>query len=94
MEIGSSILHSEIIILIVTGIITGTLARIITLKIDYRQNPSFPNGYFIHLVAGFIASALGAVAIPALMEKDFAAFTFLALAIEHFREIRRMKGHM
>lgn len=92
MEIGGGILHTENIILISTGIITGTLARIITLKIDYRQNPSYPNGYFIHLVAGFIASALGAVAIPALIEKDFAAFTFLALAVEHFRDIRRIES--
>lgn len=92
MEIGNGILQSESIILIVTGIITGTLARAITLKIDYRQNPSYPNGYFIHLVSGFIASALGAVAIPALIEKDFAAFTFLALAFEHFRDIRRIES--
>ncbi|HEX9059071.1 MAG TPA: YIEGIA domain-containing protein [Clostridia bacterium] len=91
METGS-ILHASTIIIISAGIFTGTLARIITLKIDYRQYPSYPNGYFIHIVAGFIASALGAIAIPALIEKDFAAFTFLALAIEHFRDIRRIEA--
>jgi hypothetical protein len=92
MEISNSIFNNENLILISTGIITGTLSRVVTLKVDYRQNPSYPNGYFIHLVAGFIASALGAVAIPALIEKDFAAFTFLALAIEHFRDIRRIES--
>lgn len=87
MDLGDSVLHSSDILLISTGVLTGTIGRVITLKIDYRQIPSHPNGYFINLVAGFIASALGAVAIPALIAKDFAAITFLAPAIEQFREI-------
>ena len=85
------IISTEYIALILTGIAAGTVARVITLVIDYRQSPSYPNGKFIHLVAGFIASALGAVAIPALIEKDFAAITFLALAIQHFRDIRTIE---
>ncbi len=85
------IISAEYIALILTGIAAGTVARVITLVIDYRQNPSYPNGKFINLVAGFIASALGAVAIPAIIEKDFAAITFLALAIQHFRDIRTIE---
>lgn len=73
------------------GILVGTVARAITLVVDYRQTPTYPDGQFIHLFAGFIASALGAVAIPALLEKDYAAFTFLALAVQHFRDIRKME---
>ncbi len=69
----------------------GTTARLITLKVDTRQNPSFPNGCFIHIVIGFVAAALGAVAIPAILTGDFVAFTFLALAIQHFREIRTLE---
>lgn len=92
MQLETGILQAEYLILIATGILTGSVARLITLQIDYRQNPSYPNGYFIHLVAGFISSALGAVAIPALIEKDFAAFTFLALAVEHLRDIRRIEA--
>jgi hypothetical protein len=60
--------------------------------VDYRQYRTFPNGYLIHLITGFIASALGAVAIPAVLENDFAAFTFLALAVEQFREVRRIEN--
>lgn len=74
---------------ILMGIIMGTIARFITLRIDTRQNPSYPNGYFINIVMGFIASGLGAVSIPALLEKDYAAVTFLLLAVQHFREIRK-----
>lgn len=73
------------------GILVGTIARAITLVVDYRQTPTYPDGQFIHLFAGFIAAALGAVAIPALLEKDYAAFTFLALAVQHFRDIRKME---
>ena len=85
------VLSPEYIVLILTGIAAGTVSRVITLVIDYRQNPTYPNGMFITLVTGFVASALGAVAIPAIIEKDFAAITFLALAIQQFREVRRME---
>ncbi len=80
------------IVLILSGVVMGTLARIITLRVDFRQNPSFPSGYFINLVTGFIAAFLGAVAIPALLSRDFAAVTFLALAIQHFRDIRKLES--
>lgn len=73
------------------GILVGTLARILLLKNDYRNYPSFPNGYLIHITIGFIAAALGSVAVPALLNEDFVAVTFLALAIQQFREVRRME---
>jgi len=76
---------------IVLGTLMGTLARLLFLRVDYRQYPSYPHGYMTHLMLGFIASALGAVAIPALVEKDFAAVTFLALAAQQFRDIRGME---
>jgi uncharacterized membrane protein YeaQ/YmgE (transglycosylase-associated protein family) len=85
------ILSTEYIVLIITGIVAGTFARVITLVVDYRQNPTYPNGQFINVVTGFIASALGAVAIPAILEKDFTAITFLALAVSHFRDIRKLE---
>ncbi len=78
--------------MIITGIISGMIARTITLYVDYRQTPTFPNGVFNSIVTGFIASALGAVAIPALIEKEFTAITFLALATQHFRDIRKTEA--
>ncbi|MFZ5944064.1 MAG: YIEGIA family protein [Bacillota bacterium] len=87
------LISTEYIVLIVTGIIMGTLARALNLKEDYRQYPTFPNGYLIHLLTGFIAAALGAVAIPALMTKNFVAVTFLALAIQQFRDVRKMEAN-
>ncbi len=82
-------LERDQVILIVTSLIIGTVARLITIKEDFRQYPSYPNGYLIHLVLGFVAAALGAVAIPALMTKNFIAVTFLTLAIQQFRDVRK-----
>lgn len=84
-------ISKEHIILIVTATILGTLSRMLTLKEDYRQYPSYPNGYLIHLLTGFVAAALGAVSIPALMTKNFVAVTFLTVAIQQFRDVRKME---
>ncbi|HHV72062.1 MAG TPA: hypothetical protein GXX38_05555 [Clostridia bacterium] len=77
--------------LILVSIIIGTLTRFVMLKIDYRRYPSYPHGYIVHLGMGLVASALGAVALPSILEKDFTAVTFLALATQQFREIRKME---
>ena len=73
------------------GVLMGTLARIYMLRSDYRQYPGYPHGFVTHISLGFIASALGSVAIPAVAEKEFAAVTFLALAAQQFRDIRNME---
>lgn len=77
------------LVIILCGIAMGTIARFVTLRIDTRQNPSYPTGVFINIVIGMLASALGSVAIPALLDKEFTAVTFIALAIQHFREVRK-----
>nr|WP_222599156.1 YIEGIA family protein [Aquibacillus kalidii] len=76
---------------IVTAILCGTIARAWILKEDYRQYPSYPNGFLIHIIIGFVAASLGAVAIPALMTKNFIAVTFLTLALQQFRDVRKME---
>lgn len=66
----------------------GTLGRFYLLRVDYRQYPSYPRGVIMHLAFGVIAASLGSIALPALLAKDYAAVTFLALAAEQFRSIR------
>ncbi|UOF90892.1 YIEGIA family protein [Fodinisporobacter ferrooxydans] len=85
------VLTTPHIYLIVIAIIGGTLARIATLREDYRQYPSFPNGYLNQAVFGFVASTLGAVAIPALMANNFTAVTFLTLALTQFQNVRKLE---
>ncbi len=77
--------------LIFLSIVTGTLARAFMLRIDYRQFPSFPHSYIIHLTMGMIASALGALVIPALLAEDYIAITFLTIGAQQFREVRNLE---
>lgn len=76
---------------IVLAAATGTLARLYLLRVDYRQYPSYPQGYLTHLFLGMIAAAIGAVALPALLSRHFEAVTFLVLAATQFRDIRAME---
>lgn len=59
------------------------------MRVDYRQFPTYPNAYLIHLTTGFIAAAIGAVAIPALLAKSYTAVTFLTVALQQFRSVRQ-----
>lgn len=76
---------------VLLGIVFGVIARLLMLKTDYRQYPTSPHGQIIHISLGVIAAALGAVAVPALMGKDYTAITFLTLAAQQFRDVRKME---
>ena len=69
-------LLSETTIAILLGIGFGTGARIYMLRTDYRSYPTYLHGRIIHILAGFIASALGAVLLPAIVNQDYTAVTF------------------
>ena len=75
----------------ISGIGFGFAARCLMLRSDYRQYPAYPHGYITHLSLGLVASLLGGLAVPALMEKEFAAVTFLSLAATQFRDIREIE---
>ncbi len=76
---------------VVVGTLVGLAARIILLRTDFRQYPTYPTGRIIHISAGFIAAFIGAVAVPSVLESDWTAVTFLGLAATQFREIRKME---
>ncbi len=76
---------------ILFGVIIGTLTRLYMLRTDYRQYPTYLHGRVIHIALGFIAAALGTVAIPSIMEEEYTAITFLTLAASQFREVRNME---
>ncbi|MCR2042542.1 YIEGIA family protein [Anaerosalibacter massiliensis] len=77
--------------IIIPSIILGIISRLSMLRVDYRQYPSYPQGVFSHFTLGIVSSSLGAVALPALLEKEFSAVTFLALAAQQFREVRNLE---
>jgi len=76
--------------IIMTALLGGVL-RLLMLRSDYRQYPTYPHGYVSHLSLGVIAAALGAVALPALLEQEFVAVTFLSIAAQQFRDIRNIE---
>ena len=76
---------------IVLGFLAGTIARFVMLRSDYRNYPSYPHGYIIHLSLGAIAAVLASLAIPALIEEELTAITFLVLCAQQFRDIRNME---
>jgi len=88
LDAASEYLKAPEIYMIATGILMGTIARLVNLKVSFRQMPTYPSAYFNSIILGFVASALGAIAIPAILAKDFAAVTFLAVAVQMFREVR------
>lgn len=73
------------------GIFTGVLSRILMLRTDYRQYPTYLHGKIIHIALGFIASSLGAISVPALIKQEYTAITFLTIAASQFREVRNME---
>jgi hypothetical protein len=73
------------------GLLLGALARISTLRSDYRQYPTYPHSYVSHLFLGFMAALAGAVTVPALLEQEWTAVTFFLLVSQQFREIRSME---
>lgn len=51
------------------GIIIGVISRIIMLNLDQKQYPSQPNILVSQIVLAFVASSLGALLIPALINR-------------------------
>lgn len=76
---------------LVVATLAGFLARLYMLRRDYRQYPSYPQGWAIHLFLGFIGGAIGAVIVPAVLEGDYSAISFLLLAASQFREVRNVE---
>ncbi|MDB5053797.1 MAG: rane protein [Bacilli bacterium] len=76
---------------VMIGVIFGLTARLLLLRTDYRQYPTYPHGQIIHISLGIIAAALGAVAVPSLLNKEYTAVTFLGLAAQQFRDVRKME---
>ncbi|MBQ9625492.1 MAG: YIEGIA domain-containing protein [Clostridia bacterium] len=73
---------------ITTGFLMGLLARILTLKSDYRRYPSYPQGYAVHIVLGAVASLIGAMVIPSVVDGEYTAVSFFTLAVQQFREVK------
>ena len=76
---------------IIIGIITGLLARLLMLRITYRQFPSFPHGLIINVFISFIAALIGALAVPAILKPDFTAGVFFSIGAAQFHTMRKLE---
>lgn len=76
---------------LVTATLAGVLARLYMLRRDYRQYPSYPQGWAIHLFLGFIGGSIGAIIVPSILEGEYSATSFLLLAASQFREVRNVE---
>lgn len=70
---------------------SGLIARFYMLRRDYRQYPSYPQGWAVHLFIGFIGALLGAIIVPSFIEREFTAVSFLLMAASQFREVRSVE---
>lgn len=70
------------------GLAIGILSRLIMLNLDKKQYPTQPNVLLTQIVLAFVSSALGALLVPALIERSYTSITFLSLAAEQFRQVR------
>ena len=78
--------HSFIIALIL-----GILCRAFVLRVTDKQYPTRPQDYLEQIITSALASALGAIALPALMDKEFSALTFFAIAIQQFQGLAQQE---
>lgn len=65
--------------------ILGILCRALVLRVSDKQYPKRPQDYLEQIVTSALAAFLGAIALPALLENEFAALTFFAVAIQQFQ---------
>lgn len=83
--------EQQYLLAILLGLFAGVTARLCMLRSDYRNYPSYPHGYIIHLSLGAIAAVLASLAVPALIEEELTAITFLVLCAQQFRDVRNME---
>lgn len=68
-----------------TAMIIGILCRFFVLRVKDKQYPSRPQDYLEQIIIAGLAASLGAIALPALIDKEFSALTFLAVGIQQFQ---------
>ena len=69
----------------IVALLIGILSRGLVLRITDKQYPSRPQDYLEQIIISGLAAALGAIAFPALIDKEFSALTFFAVAIQQFQ---------
>lgn len=75
----------------IAAMIIGTLCRFFLLRVKDNQYPTTPQDYIEQIIIASLAASLGAVAFPALIDKEFSALTFLAVGIQQFQGLAQQE---
>lgn len=75
----------------IISMIIGTLCRFFVLRIKDNQYPSRPEDYVEQIIVAALSASLGAIAFPALIDKEFSALTFLAVGIQQFQGLSQQE---
>ena len=69
----------------IVALFIGVLCRGFVLRVTDKQYPSRPQDYLEQIIISGLSASLGAIAFPALIDKEFSALTFFAVAIQQFQ---------
>lgn len=75
----------------IVAIVIGILCRGLVLRVTDKQYPSRPQDYLEQIIISALSASLGAIALPALMDKEFSALTFFAVAIQQFQGLAQQE---
>lgn len=75
----------------IVALLIGILCRGLVLRITDKQYPTRPQDYLEQIIISGLSASLGAIALPALIDKEFAALTFFAVAIQQFQGLSQQE---
>lgn len=75
----------------IVAMLIGIVCRGLVLRITDKQYPTRPNDYIEQIIISGLSASLGAIALPALMDKEFSALTFFAVAIQQFQGLAKQE---
>ena len=76
----------------IVALFIGILCRGLVLRVTNRQYPSRPQDFLEQIIISGLAASLGAIAFPALIDKEFSALTFFAVAIQQFQGLSQQEA--
>ncbi len=75
----------------IVALIIGTLCRGLVLRVTDKQYPTKPLDYIEQIIIAGLSASLGAIALPALIDKEFSALTFFAVGIQQFQGLAQQE---
>lgn len=75
----------------IVAMVIGVICRGLVLRVTDKQYPSRPQDYLEQIVISALSASLGAIALPALIDKEFSSLTFFAVAIQQFQGLAQQE---